>query len=196
MTLDQTRILDTQRALAAVSVILAAIALGCSNNTGQDSANVTAGEGEHAHEEGGEHGHREGGEHGRGERGEHDRDGQGHHGHGEEGEESGTELALTETYDKVRNGARLVLAYHTESNSFKGTVENTTENILERVRVEVHLSNGKELGPTTPGDLKPGEKREITLTPESQGFEGWTTHPEVGSGEHGHGEEEEHARRK
>ena len=46
--------------------------------------------------------------------------------------------------------------------TFKGTVENTTEKVLERVRVEIHLSNGKELGPTKPGDLKPGEKREIT----------------------------------
>jgi len=102
---------------------------------------------------------------------------------------------LTDSYDNVRNGARLVLAYDTESNSFKGTVENTTDKLLERVRVEVHLSNGKELGPTTPGDLKPGEKREVTLTPKSKDFDGWSAHPEVGNEEHGHGENSEHARR-
>ncbi len=39
--------------------------------------------------------------------GEHDRDGHGHH--GEEGEESGTELALSESYDQVRNGVRLMI---------------------------------------------------------------------------------------
>ena len=49
----------------------------------------------------------------------------------------------------VRNGARLILSYDAASNSFKGTVENTTSNVLTRVRVEVHLSNGAELGPTT-----------------------------------------------
>lgn len=61
----------------------------------------------------------------------------------EGGEESSTELALDETYDKIRNGARLILAYDAQSNSFKGTVENTTNETLKHVRVEVHLSNGK-----------------------------------------------------
>jgi hypothetical protein len=129
---------------------------------------------------------RDGGEH-RGEgHGEHGRDGHGHH--GEEGEESGAQLALNETYNEVRNGARLVLAYDAQSNSFNGTVENTTDKTLKRVRVEVHLSNGKELGPTTPADLNPGQKRRVKLTATSKEFDGWTAHPEVGSGEHSHGE--------
>ncbi|MDE0483986.1 MAG: FxLYD domain-containing protein [Candidatus Poribacteria bacterium] len=106
-----------------------------------------------------------------------------------EKEESGTELALDETYDKVRNGARLILNYDAQSNSFKGTVENTTDETLKQVRVEVHLSNVKELGPTTPADLAPGEKRDVQLTATSTDFDGWTAHPEVGAGEHGHGEE-------
>ena len=105
-----------------------------------------------------------------------------------EGEESGIELALNESYDEVRNGARLVLSYDAQSNSFNGTVENTTEETLKRVRVEVHLSNGKELGPTTPADLEPGERRDVKLTATSKDFDGWTAHPEVGIGEHGSGE--------
>ncbi len=105
-------------------------------------------------------------------------------------EESGTELALDETYDKTRNGARLILTYDAESNSFKGTVENTTDEILKQVRVEVHLSNGKEIGPTTPVDLAPGEKSDVLLTATSKDFDGWTAHPEVGEGEQGHGEEQ------
>ena len=104
-------------------------------------------------------------------------------------EESNTELALNDTYDKVRNGARLILAYNPQSNSFKGTVENTTAETLKRVRVEVHLSNGKELGPTSPTDLAPGKKIEVQLIATSTDFNGWTAHPEVGEGEHGHGEE-------
>ena len=173
----------------AVAVCLAIVVSGCSNDSGtgekQESHGSTEARGEHD---------RGGGEHGEEGRGEHDRD----RGGNEEGEESGTEYALNETYDNVRNGARLILAYDAQSNSFNGTVENTTERTLERVRVEVHLSNGKELGPTTPGDLKPGEKRSVKLTATSTGFEEWSAHPEVGneehggsegSGEHGGGEE-------
>ena len=104
------------------------------------------------------------------------------------GEESSTELTLNETYDNVRNGARLILAYDAQSNSFKGTVENTTDETLQQVRVEVHLSNGTELGPTTSVDLQPGAKSDIELTATSMNFDGWTAHPEVGSGEHGSNE--------
>ena len=112
----------------------------------------------------------------------------------ESGEESGTELPLNESYDTVRNGARLTLAYDAQSNSFKGRVENTTNDTLRQVRVEVHLSNGRELGPTTPADLAPGEGREVELLAASTDFDGWTAHPEVGSGEHAGAEEhgEEH----
>lgn len=106
----------------------------------------------------------------------------------EKGEESGIELALNESYDQVRNGARLILAYDAQSNSFNGTVENTTGKTLKQVRVEVHLSNGKELGPTTPADLDPGERRDVKLKATSKDFDGWTAHPEVGIGEHGSGE--------
>jgi len=130
--------------------------------------------------------HRDSKKHGEG-RGEHDRDGGEHR--REQGEESGRELALDETYDEVRNGARLILSFDGDSNSFAGTVTNTTKKTLRKVRVEVHLSNGRELGPTTPADLAPGEEIEVKLTAESRDFEGWTAHPEVGSGEHGHGEE-------
>ena len=91
-------------------------------------------------------------------------------------------LALQETFDTVRSGARLVLNYDAPSNSFKGTVENTTNGILDRVRVEVHLSNGTELGPTTPTDMAPREVIEINLPAMPASFTGWTAHAEVGGG--------------
>ena len=112
--------------------------------------------------------------------------------HGSEGgEESGTDLALTERYDATRNGARLTLEYDAQANSFLGTVENTTEQNLENMRVEVHLSNGKELGPTPAANLAPGAKQNVRLLATSTDFERWTAHPEVGgdedgAGEHGH----------
>ena len=97
-------------------------------------------------------------------------------------EESNTEFALDAQYDRVRAGARLILAYDAQTNAFKGTVENTTNETLKQVRVEVHLSNGVELGPTPSGDLAPGEKRAIELVATGTNFDRWTAHPEVGSG--------------
>ena len=111
------------------------------------------------------------------------------HGGGEGGEEeSGTTLTLEQTYNEERNGARLMLRYDAEANAFVGTVQNVSEGTLTRVRVEVHLSNGTELGPTTPGDLAPGDKIDVTLQATDETFTGWTAHPEVGGGaesEHG-----------
>lgn len=103
---------------------------------------------------------------------------------GGEGEESGNKLALNETYDVVRKGARLIMNYDKKDNSFNGIVVNTTNNILKRVRVEVHLSNGLEIGPTTPVDLAPGEKLVVVILATNQTFDGWTPHAEVGAGEH------------
>jgi hypothetical protein len=116
-------------------------------------------------------------EHTHGEEGEHD--------HGQEGEESGEKLALTDTYDHVRKGVRLVLAFHNASSSFIGTVENVTDKTIKKVRVEVHLSTGVELGPTEPRDLAPGEKSGIKIEATGHVFEWWTTHAESGSFEHG-----------
>ena len=96
------------------------------------------------------------------------------------GEESATQYCLTDTYDEIRSGARLVLDYDAVSNEFKGTVENTLDEVLPQVRVEIHLSNGVELGPTPPIDMEPGEKAVIVLRASSQPFQTWGAHPEVG----------------
>ncbi len=107
-------------------------------------------------------------------------------GSGEGGEESGVSLSLNETYDRVRGGVRLVLSYDAAENCFTGFVENTADTTLQKVRVEVHLSNGIELGPTTPADLGPGVRREVKLCATGKDFDAWTAHPEVGgSGEGG-----------
>jgi len=146
--------------VALIAVVLAAVVSGCSSDTGtgesQDSDSPTVSRGEHELDDG---------ESGDG-----------------VGEESGTELTLNETYDMVRKGARLILVFDQQSNSFVGTVENTTSSTLQQVRVEVHLSNGIELGPTTPVDLAAGEKVYVILPATDKAFDGWTTHAEVGSG--------------
>jgi len=95
-------------------------------------------------------------------------------------EDSATQYSKTETFDNTRNGARLILSYDAQSNSFTGSVENTTTKTLKKVRVEVHLSNGAELGPTTPTDLGPGATMDITLPALNASFDTWSAHPEVG----------------
>ena len=115
------------------------------------------GRGEHAGEHGGEHGHDEGGE----------------------GEESGEYVGRDETWDATRRGARLVLSFDPETNTFAGTVENTTGETLCAVRVEVHLSTGTELGPTPRTDLAPGASTAVELETAGEAFERWTAHPEV-----------------
>ena len=97
------------------------------------------------------------------------------------GEEGGTMLALDETFDTVRKGAHLVMGYDAEANAFTGTVTNTTDATLELVRVEIHLSSGTELGPTTPMDLAAGASMDVRLdAPKGEQFDGWVPHAEVG----------------
>ena len=101
------------------------------------------------------------------------------------GEEGGTTLPVDETFDTVRKGARLIMSYDGTIQAFIGTVVNTTRRTLRQVRVEVHLSNGVELGPTTPQDLAAGKAMSVRLDAAGQIFTGWTPHAEVGGGEGG-----------
>lgn len=133
----------------------------------------------------------------------HDGDEEGHHGHhghehGEHGhdeghEEHGGKLGLNDTYDETEHGVHLVLNYDKASSSFVGTIENTTEKSIEDVRVEVHLSNGTEVGPTSRVTLAGKAKQDVSLKVSDTAFTNWSTHAEVGNDEHGkHGEEHGH----
>ena len=157
------------------AILGAGILIGCTGDTegrgGAESSHIEASRSiEQGEGSGGEHG--SGGESGR-ESG----------GGGEEG--SGAMLAPDETFDMVRGGARLILGYDPASNAFTGTVENTTNNDLTRVRIEVHLSSGTELGPTTPIDMAPGQVAAVNLPSTQASFTGWVAHAEVGGGESG-----------
>ncbi len=109
-----------------------------------------------------------------------------------EGGDAGQQLAPDQSYDQTSNGARLVMSYNSSQDAFYGIVENTTNQTLTRVRVEIHLTDQSgaiiaELGPTTPTDLAPGGRLLITLPAAGQTFAGWSPHAEVGSGEGGEG---------
>ena len=162
------------------ALIGAAVLVGCANDTEREGRN-----GERSESTamiGGEHGG-SGGE-GAGEHGGSGSEGSGEgSGGGEEG--SGAMLAPDQTFDMVRSGARLVLNYDAASNAFTGTVENTTNSVLTQVRIEVHLDNGTELGPTPRIDLAPGEAAAVNLVSTQASFNGWVAHAEVGGGEGG-----------
>ncbi len=160
------------RTFAGIAILLSVIFTGCSNEPRHNKEKVL--------------------ETLEAERGEHSRDVE----EKGEGEEDGTQFSKNDIYDEIKNGAHLVLSYNTGNNSFTGTVENVTQEVIKKVRVEVHLSSGIELGPTTSKNLNPGEKILVELNATEKAFETWSTHAEVGSGEHGneggdgeHGEE-------
>lgn len=112
----------------------------------------------------------------------------------DEGEEKGEKISLNETYDAVRGGVRLVLSYNASSDSFMGTMENVTNKKIKSARVEVHLSNGVELGPTKSVNLSAGEKSNVEISLEDNKFNWWKTHAEVGRDEHKRNHEGEHGR--
>jgi len=110
-------------------------------------------------------------------------------------EEEGVQLKINETFDSVRKGVRLILSYDAPSSSFIGTMENVTNETIRSARVEVHLSNGVELGPTESIDLAAELKEDVKLEAKGEAFEWWSTHAESGEGEHGtnHEGEGEHS---
>ena len=159
-------------------LLSAGVLIGCSGETQHNEAGNTAAAA--AQQAGGE----SAGEHGAGGESSGSEGGGESAGSGSE-EASGATLAPDATFDAVRGGARLILNYDAASNAFQGTVENTTNNTLGRVRIEVHLSNGTELGPTTPVDLAPGQVIDVNLPSTQASFTGWIAHAEVGSGAEG-----------
>lgn len=186
---------------SAMTVVLALALFGWAGCGGQAESDETegdggamqaeginpamGGEGEGMEDEGmeGEGGEeREAGEHAEGgegdEGGEHAEEGE-HSEGGEEGEESGEYIGRDANWDYTRRGIRLMLAYDAERNAFVGTIENTNEATACAVRVEVHLSNGTELGPTDRQDLGAGASGDVELPAQGEDFETWTAHPEV-----------------
>ena len=147
-----------------VFVILLAGLLGCSPSSpegGEEGSHNETSEHSGEQEEGNEH------------------EGEDEHGDGGDEEESNLQIPIDGIHDGVRNGIRLTISFDPPTMSFMGIVENTTDSKICSVRVEVHLSNGTELGPTEPGDLEPGEQARVELYAGGEDFEMWSTHPET-----------------
>ena len=190
-----TKLRMAQTLAILVLIVTMMVAVGCSrrgqSGADQSAGNVTESRGEGSEgagegsESGGEGGGEGSGEHGSGGESGGEGGSEGSEGGAAGSEEGGNALALDETFDMVRAGARLIMSYDPAANAFVGSVANTTDATLTRVRIEVHLSNGIELGPTTPTDLAPGEILDVVLPASTQSFDGWTPHAEVGASEGG-----------
>ena len=99
-----------------------------------------------------------------------------------ESKEGGQRYQLTDTARQTRSGVDLVMSYDSGQQRFTGTVTNTTNSTAPAVRVEIHLSNGVELGPTPRSDLAAGAKQAVELDARGQSFDWWSVHVEMGGG--------------
>ncbi|SMO49257.1 hypothetical protein [Fodinibius sediminis] len=187
-----------KRLLLILSISAGLTITGC----GSDDSGHTHGEDTHTHEteqhahgEGTEAAHQhegeEGHDHSEAEE-EHSHSGSGEDAHSHEGETSEAMMGLDENYEQVRKGIRLTLSYDSDSKSFNGTIENTTQDVLPAVSVKVELSNGSELGPTSPVDLAAGETHSVELGAGGEPFNSWSAHSEIGRSGHSHGEDDDH----
>ena len=95
-------------------------------------------------------------------------------------EEDGTRYKVAETAMQARGGVDLVMSYDQNTQKFNGTVTNTNDAAVSDVRVEIHLSNGTELGPTPRTGLATQESKPVTLDATGQSFDWWSVHVELG----------------
>ena len=95
--------------------------------------------------------------------------------------ESGVRWNADQTATDTHRGVDLVISYDASGRRFNGTVTNTTGATVTDVRVEIHLSNGTELGPTPRVDLAAGAKQSVTLDAGGQNFDWYSVHVELGS---------------
>jgi len=96
--------------------------------------------------------------------------------------EGGKRWDRDETATVTRSGVKLLIRYHSSAEQFRGTMTNTTNSSVSGARVEVHLSNGKELGPTPKTTLAGGESKDVTLDASGQQFSWFSVHIELGGG--------------
>ncbi len=89
------------------------------------------------------------------------------------------DVGLLDTQRVHLAGAEVTLSYDWATHAFTGKMENTTTATLRRVRVQVHLSNGIKLDPTTPVDLAPAQVVNVNIPASSQPFTHWSAYLEV-----------------
>lgn len=95
--------------------------------------------------------------------------------------ESGTRWNPGETATDSRRGVDLTISYNATTQQFDGSVTNTNGSAVTDVRVEIHLSNGTELGPTPRVGIGANETKSVTLDASGHNFSWYSVHVELGS---------------
>ena len=96
--------------------------------------------------------------------------------------EAGTQFSLADTATEIRSGVELIMNYDGSREVFTGMVTNTTNATVTKVRVEIHLSNGVELGSAPNVDLVAGETKSVELNAINQSnFNTYSIQVEIGS---------------
>ncbi len=111
----------------------------------------------------------------------HNESSEGGEGGGGELGESGTRYDMGDTAHESRQGIDLVMSHYGPGGRFEGTVMNTTSRPISNIRVEIHLSNGTELGPAPNVTLNAGEMQGVVLDAAGENFAWWSVHVEIGS---------------
>lgn len=94
-------------------------------------------------------------------------------------EDDGTR-GLDESYEGTQANARVNLSFDSESNMFKGTVENMARDDMSQVNITVTLSTGAELK-TSVENIESGSRREIELSSDGNEFERWSVTASTGA---------------
>ena len=100
---------------------------------------------------------------------------------GTEPGEGGKQWQPHEMATVSNGGVTLTISYDSSAERFDGTMTNTTNSTVANVRVEIHLSNGTELGPTPRVNIEAGQSEDVTLNASGQTFSWYSVHVEVGS---------------
>ena len=102
---------------------------------------------------------------------------------GGEAGEPGALCAMSETARQSRSGVDPARSFDRATASFAGTVTNPTAAPVAGVRVEIHLSNGVEPGPTPLLTLNPSQASPVARDARGQEFTTWQVHLEIGRDE-------------
>jgi len=83
-------------------------------------------------------------------------------------------FSKADTLMKTYKGIHLALYYDNESESFTGTIENTTEEQLCGITINASTGNDDKLGMTEPTNLESRQSSRVNIPARDTGFENWS----------------------
>ncbi len=96
-----------------------------------------------------------------------------------EGVDQSYKMAVSESFDEVINGAKITLNCDARVGGVVGTVQNKAAVAIEKVTIDISLSNGLKLETVTFENLQPGESKSVEILAENGLFNRWTADVKV-----------------